>query len=405
MGGHKEPTFLSKLNEALNSGGGSVLLLVAAIFSLVLANVDSTKEQWTGLWQKHAGPELGGHQLTLKLWVNEGLMTFFFFAVGLEIKAELVEGALSSVGKAMLPCIAALGGMVAPMAVYMATQMMMAGGDASGITIPTATDIAFAMGVFTLFRKSMPESMAPFILALATVDDLGAIGIIIVTGGGTLKMNYIFATFAILAASAWLGSRGLKDSSIRFVIPGVSLWYCMLIGGVNADVAGVLIAMCIPLHNAKGDHVIHDLVELWTPISAMIVLPLFALANCAVPIGGGGGSLAVPAGVGLGLLLGKPLGIWGFTGAAVQMGLELPKGLTMNHVAAVGMLGGVGFTMCLFLVENALSGPVAEVTKVVVLCASSLAAMLACVAMAAIKPAASKVADVKVVPNKNAAAV
>lgn len=405
MGGdHHEETFLTKLNDTLNAGAGSALLLACAIVSLGLSNSEATKEAWTGLWQQHVGPPVGGHAFTLKLWVNEGLMTFFFFAVGLEIKSELVEGSLSSVSKAMLPCIAALGGMVAPMGVYAMTQMMMDGGDLAGITVPTATDIAFALGVFTVFQSSMPEAMKPFILALATVDDLGAIGIIVVTGGGSLNLKFCVAAAFILYVSAEIGRKPLKDGTMKFAFPGVALWYCMLKGGINADIAGVVIAMCIPVRNVKGDAVIHHLVDLWSPFSALIVLPLFALANCAVPLGGGGGSFAVPAGVGLGLIIGKPLGIWGFTGGAIQAGLcDLPPGLTMTHVAAVGVLGGVGFTMCLFLVENALSGPVAEVTKVVVLVSSSAAAILSCVVMAGIKAAdAKKNPKMKVVPVRGA---
>merc|ERR1719265_714246 len=127
------------------------------------------------------------------------------------------------------------------------TQMMMDGGNMSGITIPTATDIAFALGVFTVFQSSMPEAMKPFILALATVDDLGAIGIIVVTGGGGLNLKFCVAAAFILYVSAEIGRKPLKDGTLKFAFPGVALWYCMLKGGINADIAGVVIAMCIPV--------------------------------------------------------------------------------------------------------------------------------------------------------------
>jgi len=328
----------------------------------------------------------------------------FFFNVGLEIKAELIEGALSSPSKAALPCIAAMGGMVVPMGVYFIINKMMVGGSMDGLTVPMATDIAFAMGVFSLFKKSMPASSSPFLLALATADDLGAIAVIAVVFAGTINWTMLGLAAATLIAAAIIGSKGISGSAWFFVVPGVGLWYFMLVGGVNADVAGVLVALCVPMQCSKNYDVVHRLVERWTPVCTLFILPVFALANCAVNLGGGDdgesqeGAFTVPMGIALGLMIGKPLGIFSFTWVSCKLGLShMPKGMKNSHLLAVGILGSIGFTMCLFLIECSLSGPVASMSKLFVLLASVASAAVSGIYMTMLPAAVEEKNPAKVV--------
>merc|ERR1712232_1232088 len=216
-----------------------------------------------------------------------------------------------------------------------------------GLTVPMATDIAFAMGVFSLFRRSMPASSSPFLLALATADDLGAIAVIAVVFAGTINATYLALAAATLIAAGLIGNRGISGSAWFFAVPGVALWYFMLRGGVNADVAGVLVALCVPMYCSGGHEVVERLVHRWTPVCSLFILPVFALANCAVDLRGGGdeggsGAYTVPYGIALGLMIGKPLGIFAFTWLSCQFGLaHMPKGMKNTHLLAVGMLGSI----------------------------------------------------------------
>ena len=173
--GGKAEHFFEKLGELQEGGAASILLIAVTALSLTLANNVRTSAWWLGLWGAHVGPAIGGHALSVRAWINEGLMSVFFFTVGLEIKHELRHGSLASIKAALLPCMAALGGMVTPMAVYAIAQLVMPGGSMGAIAVPMATDIAFALGVLGFFRTKMPAAATAFLLTLATVDDLGAI--------------------------------------------------------------------------------------------------------------------------------------------------------------------------------------------------------------------------------------
>lgn len=370
-------------NDYLEAGAGSALLLASAMASVALANSGRTATSWLALWAMNLGPAIGGHALSLRGWVNEGLMALFFFNVGLEIKKELTDGSLSDTRKAILPCIAACGGMVVPMLVYLAFNAAMPGGSLAGITIPMATDIAFAMGVFGFFRRHMPASAEPFLLTLATVDDLGAIAVIAICFAGSLSPGYLLGAAVALGAAFAMGRRGVGGSSGGFLLPGAALWYCLLRGGLNADIAGFLVALCVPMRSLGGADVVERLIHRWTPFCTLLVLPLFALANCAVPLGGFAGaalpqeSLAVATGVFFGLLAGKPIGIAGFTCLSVKCGVAaLPPGVTGRHLAIIGLLGSMGFTMCLFLIENSLVGVTSQTSKIGMLLASALGGLL-----------------------------
>lgn len=379
-------SFTLRLKHLLESGLGSGLLIVAAVISMCLANNGKTQVAWLAFWARRAGPPLiNGQALSLLDWVNEGLMALFFFSVGLEIKKELTEGALASRQKALLPCIAALGGMIVPMLVYLAVGSFLPGAHMGGATIPMATDIAFAMGVFSLFRHIMPASAQSFLLALATVDDLGAIIVIAIFFGHGLRPGFLEAASACLLCTAYAGNKGYIKSLWWFIVPGLLLWFCLLEGGINSDIAGVLTAFCIPVTAARGNKNIQKLMDHWATAAGAVILPIFALANCAVPVGealphtfaGCVACSAVPVGVLLGLLIGKPIGIFLFSWLSVRLKFaSMPPGMTKRDLLTIGVLGGIGFTMCLFLIENSLTGHTAELAILAVFAASGLAATI-----------------------------
>jgi len=409
------------LHSAMEKGVGSVLLLAATATSLWLANHQALGGSYIALWDVHFGlPQLGLF-LSLREWINEGLMALFFFVVGLDIKREFVHGSLRNIKQAVLPCLGALGGMVAPMAVCLALNMQ-PGGVASAWAVPMATDIAFAMGVYTFFKHRMPAGMAAFLLTLATVDDLGAIAVIALCYAGHIAVPFLAGASACCVALAALHRRKLHGKGVTakrmtiFAALGVALWYCLLRGGINADVAGVLTAMAIPIdaapppdskappeHDGVPPTLVDHLIYLWVPLTSLFIMPLFALANTAVPLGGAVGSpaallsLPVAQGIGLGLLLGKPLGIMAFCMLGIKMGLaKWPTGMGVSHLGTVGVLGGIGFTMSLFLVEMSLSGVNAAAGKLAILAASVTAAIAGATLLAilpAYKPEPKKVSD------------
>lgn len=387
-------------------------MLGATAMSLILAN-SSLSGPYCSLWRAHFGPSALALDMSAHHWINEGLMALFFFAVGLEIKREFVHGALKSLRQAALPCIGALGGMVVPMAVYLSCNnpALFAGAATAGWAIPMATDIAFAMGVYNFFKSKMPAGVAAFLLTLATVDDLGAIAVIAVCFAKSLAMNYIAG--AALACAALFGAckKNVTNMAVYAGL-GVALWYCLLRGGVNADIAGVVAAFAVPANapapagsKAEPEHeggqatLLDHLAHKFAPLSALFIMPLFAAANTAVPIDSSmvSGVFTTPVGRGimLGLLLGKPVGIAGLSWIACKLNVaKLPTGMTLNHLCTVGVLGGIGFTMCLFLVECCFaSNPAAaNVGKISVLLSSTLAAIFGAAIMARMPEPKAKLA-------------
>lgn len=392
------PEWLRNLAEWQERGLGSFVLLLATAVSLSLANMASTSKWWLPLWSSPIGPPIGGHALSPRGWINEGLMAVFFFVVGLEIKQELRLGSLSSVKKALLPCIAAIGGMITPMAVYLGVQAlpMMGGGSLAALTVPMATDIAFAMAIFGFFRSSMPPSSSVFLLTLATVDDLGAIFVL-----ATCFASHVYPVFlaAAAAVTAALGALGRKrNSDMRLYSAGGALmWWCLLRSGISADIAGVLTALCLSTRavvavdgDGGTERLSERLITRLSPLSTFFIMPAFALANTAVPLGGvlsvGAGAaaatIAPAAGIALGLIIGKPLGIFGATWLAVKLGLaQMPTGMTKRHLGVVGMLGAIGFTMCLLLTEVSMPALLQPIPKLAVLIASAVASIAGAGAM------------------------
>ena len=294
--------------------------MMATLVSLGLANSPATSATWLSFWSKEIGPKIGGHALSPQGWVNEGLMAVFFFVVGLEIKLELRQGSLSSVKKALLPCVAALGGMVTPILIYFLTTVLMGGGSLAALTVPMATDIAFAMAIFGFFRSKMPPSASVFLLTLATVDDLGAILVLATCFASHIAPAFLGAAAALTAGLGVAGARQITDARV-FAAGGAALWWCLLRAGVSADIAGVLVALCISTRamvdaNGQPELINERLITRLSPLATFIIMPLFALANTAVPLRGvlaaGTGeaaryaSVAPAAGIATGLLLGKP---------------------------------------------------------------------------------------------------
>jgi NhaA family Na+:H+ antiporter len=335
-----------------SESGGGILMMLAGALALVLANspLQHAYDAFFGMEMQVRVHELNV-QKPLLLWINDGLMAIFFFTVGLELKREVLGGELSSPRKIALPAFAALGGMVAPALVYAALNH----GDAfamRGWAIPTATDIAFALGVITLLGRSVPTSLKLFLVTLALVDDIGAI--IIIALFYTAEIAPLSLAIAAVCCVALLAlNRAGVRTAVPYLLIGVLMWLSVLKSGVHATLAGVLLAMFIP-HGAQAeDSLLRRLEHELHGTVAFAILPLFALANCGVSIFGAGSEAVlhpVPLGVCLGLLFGKPVGVLLFSGIAMALGLaRLPERSNALMFVGVACLTGIGFTMSLFI--------------------------------------------------------
>jgi NhaA family Na+:H+ antiporter len=331
-----------------------ILLVIAAGLAMAMAN-SPLGHLYTALFDIPVSVYIGdlGIAKPLLLWINDGLMAIFFLLVGLEIKREIREGELSSRDQALLPCIAALGGMIAPAVIYAALNW---GDDVAlrGWAIPTATDIAFALGVLTLLGPRVPVSLKVFLTALAIIDDLGAIVIIALFYTANLSIESLaLAAIALVVLFALNKMRVMRLSA--YVLVGVALWVFVLKSGVHATLAGVALAMAIPTRDpddpersplCEVEHRLH----VWV---AYGILPLFAFANAGVSLAGI--SLAalfepLPLGIALGLFLGKQIGVFGATWLAVKTGIgRMPEGTNWAQIYGAAILAGIGFTMSLFI--------------------------------------------------------
>lgn len=350
---------------------GGIVLIFCTIFSLILSN-SSLHDAYFSIWHF----QVAGH--SFEHWINDGLMTIFFVLIGLELERELYAGELSSVKKALLPLAGAIGGMLVPAGIYLFFNY---GTDTqSGAGIPMATDIAFALGILSLLGKRVPLSLKVFLTALAVMDDLGAILVIAIFYTKTLVWSNLLISLGIWAAL--FGLNRLKvHNLIPYLIGGVAMWYFMLNSGVHATITGVLFAFALPF--GKGDsksastilqHALHKPVP-------FVILPLFALANTAIVISPDwveNLSQNYSLGIALGLVLGKPLGITLVSFIAVSAGIcRLPTGLKWKHMLGAGFLGGIGFTMSIFITLLAFDDAgVISNAKFMILLASLLAGVL-----------------------------
>jgi Na+:H+ antiporter, NhaA family len=365
-----------------------LVLIAAAAAAIVWANVSPST--YGGVWQ--APMSIGIRPLVLtkpvELWVNDGLMAVFFFAVGLEIKRELVRGELASLRQAALPVAAAVGGMVVPASLYAALNF----GDAGqrGWGVPVATDIAFALAVLALVSKRLAPSLRSFLAAVAIADDVGAIAVIAIFYTDHLQWLAFVIGAAILVVLVVMNRIGI-ESGTPYVVLGIALWLAVLKTGVHATIAGVLLAFIVPAtpggpsdHNAASllDRFEHAL-RVWVGFA---IMPVFALANAGVQISGTVVlRLAEPVAVGivLGLFLGKQLGVMASCWALVRFGFAmLPSGMTWPQLYGVALLCGIGFTMSLFIATLAFDGSSQlESAKVGVLAGSLLSALAGSIAL------------------------
>lgn len=347
-----------------------ILLILCTAISLLLAN-SVIGESYSAIWLTQAG----GHSITH--WINDGLMAIFFLMIGLELEREIYYGELSDLKNARLPIIAAIGGVLIPAGIYLmfnwGTPLQ------KGAGIPTATDIAFAIGILSLLGKRVPASLKVFLTALAVIDDLIAILIIAVFYTDHILWSNLSISLGILLVLFILNRLKIYNL-IPYLIGGVFAWYYMLHSGVHATIAGVLLAYVIPFGSGKPNSPSYILQHsLHKPVS-FIIIPLFALANtCIVFQPGWLSSFNSPESWGIigGLLIGKPVGIFLFSFIAVSIGLcSLPPRMKWKHILGAGLLGGIGFTMSIFVTLLAFKDPVLiNTAKISVLLASLLAGL------------------------------
>ncbi|MFQ5581810.1 MAG: Na+/H+ antiporter NhaA [Mariprofundaceae bacterium] len=348
---------MKRIEEFIQKESASgILLIFATVLALILSNTDMSA-LYESFLHMPVGIRVGALHLDKSLyhWVNDGLMAVFFLLIGLEVKREVLEGELSSLGQAALPGIAAIGGMVVPAAIYLIFNQSNSIA-VNGWAIPTATDIAFALAILSLLGNRVPVSLKIFLMALAIMDDLGAIIIIALFYTAELSMLSVAIAGVALAVLITLNLFGVSKKAAYFIV-GAILWVSVLKSGVHATLAGVALAFTIPL-NAKDENnqpispvkeIEHNL-HFWV---AFFILPLFAFVNAGVNItqislGQMGGS--VPLGIMLGLFMGKQLGVFGFSWLVIRFGLaELPRNSNWVQFYGVSILTGIGFTMSLFI--------------------------------------------------------
>lgn len=357
-----------------------MILICCTLFSLIMAN-SGAGEAYIAFWDTHIGLYVGDFSLDHSIlhWINDGLMAIFFLVVGMEIKREIVQGELSSFKKALLPVLAALGGMVVPALLF---AFFNTGGPYQhGWGIPMATDIAFALGVLSLLGGRAPMGLKIFLMALAVIDDLGAILVIAIFYNQGVEVPNLMIALGIFLALLILNR--LKVSSlIPYLIAGLGMWYFMHSSGIHATIAGVLLAFTIPMKSRNPAR--SPLIELEGNLhrfSSFIIMPLFALANTAIMLSGDVGEIFMTDlnhGIMAGLILGKVIGIVGFTYLAVTTGLAvLPTKATPGKMIGLGFLGGIGFTMSIFISVLAFAEPEFQSqAKVSILVASLLSGLI-----------------------------
>jgi NhaA family Na+:H+ antiporter len=363
-----------------HEAAGGILLMMSALAAMMIANSPGAAE-YASLLGTYVSVTFGDAGLTkpLLLWINDGLMAIFFFLIGLELKREVLEGRLKNPRDVVLPGMAAIGGMLVPALIYLAFN----GGNpqtVGGWAIPAATDIAFALGVLALLGPRVPASLKVFLLTLAILDDMGAIVIIAIFYTADLSQMHLGLALVPLGLMAWLNARGAHRTA-PILLLGLALWVLVLKSGVHATLAGVITAFFIPLKDRHGKSPLHSIEHALAPYVLYLIVPLFAFANAGVALTGltFGDLLApLPLGIAAGLVLGKQVGVFGFTWAMVKLGYaRLPHGATWAHVYGLACLAGIGFTMSLFIGSLGFDDPeMMNAVRLGVLTGSAVSAVL-----------------------------
>jgi NhaA family Na+:H+ antiporter len=366
------------IRHFLNSeAAGGYVLMASAALALVVAN-SSLSEGYFHALHIHIG------HLSLLHWINDGLMALFFLLVGLEIKREMIDGEMSTWPRRILPGAAALGGMLVPALIYLAVNWSVPA-NRSGWAIPAATDIAFALGVLALIGSRVPASLKLLLTAIAIIDDLGAIIIIAVAYTAHLDFDELGLAIAGIAVLVALNRFGVR-SLVPYLLIGGFVWYEVQLSGVHATLAGVAVAMTIPLKRTIGmpedaESPLIRLEHALAPLVAFVIVPIFGFANAGVDLRGMGLADAVspvPLGVALGLVLGKQIGVFGAIAALVRFRLaDMPARASWRQIWGLSVLCGIGFTMSLFIAALAFGegSPMNEVAKLGILAGSGLAAL------------------------------
>jgi len=376
-----------------HQAAGGIVLMLAAVLALGL---DNSPLAWVydALLKTPVVVQIGALELNkpLLLWINDGLMAIFFFLVGLEIKREVVEGRLSNMRQAGLPVLAAAGGMVVPALIFIVLNLDDPAA-LKGWAIPAATDIAFALGVLALLGPRVPPALKVFLLALAIIDDLGAIVIIALFYTSNLSLSVLGIAAVGIVLLAYMNHRNVTRV-VPYLLVGLVVWVCVLKSGVHATLAGVAVALFIPLRatNDEGHSPLKELEHGLAPWVAFGIMPIFAFANAGVSLQGLALSdllAGIPLGIALGLFVGKQLGIMVFVWAGVKLGIaRLPDGVSWLQIYGVSLLAGIGFTMSLFIGTLAFSDPEhAAAVRIGVLAGSILSAIVGALVLKAALPA------------------
>ncbi|MEL7739184.1 Na+/H+ antiporter NhaA [Citromicrobium bathyomarinum] len=381
---------------------GGIVLIAAAALALLAANT-MFSGSYFGALDTPVSVAVGSFAIDkpLLLWINDGLMAVFFFLVGLEVKREVVEGQLSSWNQASLPLVAAIGGMAMPALIFVGLNMG-SPANISGWAIPAATDIAFALGILSLLGPRVPVALKALLLAIAVIDDIGAITIIALFYSGSIDTAMLGGGALALAAMIVL-NRFKVGSSIPYILLAIVLWVFILKSGVHATLAGVAAAMTIPMRARDGSQPLERMEHFLHPWVAFLVIPIFGFANAGVSLGGleFADLLApLPLGIALGLLIGKQLGIFGFAFIAVKTGLaRLPENVGWRQVHGVSLLAAIGFTMSLFIGNLAFdSAAQVDAVKIGVLAGSVVAALAGYFLLKATLPAAVEAQEEQTAP-------
>lgn len=380
-----------------NESSSGLILLICAIIAVIIAN-SSLVETYEHIL--HTYITIGYREISISMsvlhWINDGLMAIFFFVVGMEIKRELVIGELKSIKKALLPICAAIGGMIVPAVIYVLFNYREA--TVTGWGIPMATDIAFALGILSLVAKKAPKGIVVFLTALAIVDDLGAIIVIAIFYTNQIYWGALAIGLVTFIALILVNKFNVKAASI-YIIGGIILWISFLKSGVHPTIAGVLLGMCLPVGKNVDEFktsTLHKLEHALTPWSAFVIMPIFALANAGVTININNLSALIltPVSLGIifGLFVGKQIGIFGVSYILVKLKIaKLPSKVNIRHLYGASILGGIGFTMSLFVSSlSFVDKTILAVSKTSIMISSILAAIVGVIVFKVIEYKAKK---------------